>query len=413
MRTDVDKWKKKSPSYGYVIAASCFSLQAIGVGTFISYGVFINPLIAEFGWSRATLSGASSVAFFLMGLLGILAGRLNDNVGPRVIVLVTGCFFGLGHVIASRIGTVWQLYLFYGIVVGIGLSSVDVIALSTTARWFIRKRGLMTGIVKVGTGFGQFIIPLVASVLISNRGWRNSFIIMGGASLILILAIGLLLKRDPHQATLQAGCDTEISKGASKVVCKDLSLQDVLHTKTFWTICAANLASLFCLMTVMVHVVPHAREIMDSPTKAAGILSTIGGVSMAGRVLTGFVLDRIGTKRSMIFCFVLFTVVLLWLQVADEPWMLYLFAVFYGMAHGGFFTIISPIVADFFGLRIHGVLFGIVVFSGTVGGAIGPFVSGYIFDMTGAYHMAFRVCTLMSLMGLVLMLSLKPVEAVE
>jgi len=172
---------KNNYSYGYVIVAACFGIQAIGVGTYVSYGVFFNSLASEFGWSRAAISGASSIAFFLMGLFGIFAGRLNDKIGPRDIMAVTGFLFGLGHLLMSRLGAIWQLYLFYGIIIGIGLSSVDVIALSTTARWFIRKRGIMTGIVKIGTGAGQFIMPLVASLLITSSGqfaqliWPSSF----------------------------------------------------------------------------------------------------------------------------------------------------------------------------------------------------------------------------------------------
>ncbi|MBW2104910.1 MAG: MFS transporter [Deltaproteobacteria bacterium] len=158
---------KNNYSYGYVIVAACFGIQAIGVGTYVSYGVFFNSLASEFGWSRAAISGASSIAFFLMGLFGIFAGRLNDKIGPRDIMAVTGFLFGLGHLLMSRLGAIWQLYLFYGIIIGIGLSSVDVIALSTTARWFIRKRGIMTGIVKIGTGAGQFIMPTAGGLHIS------------------------------------------------------------------------------------------------------------------------------------------------------------------------------------------------------------------------------------------------------
>jgi len=406
----MNKQKKHAFSYGSVIAASCFSLQAIGIGTYIAFGVFINPLIAEFGWTRATISGAASLAYFLSGLLGVLIGRLNDRVGPRIIVLVCGCLFGLGQMLMTWTASVWHLYLFFGIILGLGLSSVDVIALSTTARWFFKNRGTMTGIVKVGTGFGQFSIPMIASLLITAYGWRSSYIILGGASLLLLLVIGLLLRRDPPQTTAAPHPVETLSRPTAHAVHREIDSKHALRTRAFWTICAAYLSGVFCLMTVLVHIVPHAREIMDSPTKAAGILSTIGGVSMAGRILTGLVIDRIGTKRSAIFCLVLVTLVLLWLQVADRPWMLYLFAMFYGVAHGGFFTIISPIVADFFGIRAHGFFFGIVAFCGTVGGSIGPFLSGHIFDVTGSYLPAFSVCAAMSVLGLLLMLTLKSVD---
>jgi MFS family permease len=405
----MDEIQDRKYSYGYVIAAACFGIQAIGVGTYVSYGVFFNPLVSEFGWSRAAISGASSLAFFLMGLFGILVGRLNDRMGPRNVMALTGFLFGLGHLLMSRIGTIWQLYMFYGVIIGIGLSSVDVIALSTIARWFVRKRGIITGIVKIGTGAGQFIIPFVASILITGYGWRTSYIIMGAAVLLLLVSIAQLLRRDPSQIAPLPDCEKEPSGGKPSFAGGGFSLSETLNTRQFWTICAVNLSIIFCLMIVMVHIVPHAQDIGVSATRAASVLSTIGGVSMAGRFITGIAIDRIGSKKAMIVCFILLIAGLLWLQTAKELWMLYLFAVIYGTAHGGYFTTISPIVAEFFGIRAHGVLFGIVSFSGTVGGAIGPILAGYIFDVTAGYSPAFWLCTLMSSLGLVLLLLLKPI----
>jgi len=404
---------KNNYSYGYVIVAACFGIQAIGVGTYVSYGVFFNSIASEFGWSRAAISGASSIAFFLMGLFGIFAGRLNDKIGPRDIMAVTGFLFGLGHLLMSRLGAIWQLYLFYGIIIGIGLSSVDVIALSTTARWFIRKRGIMTGIVKIGTGAGQFIMPLVASLLITSYGWRTSYIIIGAGVLLSLVAIAQLLRRDPSQISPLPDCANNISGDKPGLAGEGLSLGETVHTRQFWTICAVNLAIVFCFMTIIVHIVPHAQDIRISATKAAIVLSTIGGVSMAGRFISGIAIDRIGSKRAMVLCFILLIAGLLWLQIAKELWMLYVFAVIYGIAHGGYFTIMSPIVAEFFGLNAHGVLFGIVAFSGTIGGAIGPILAGYIFDVTAGYGLAFWLCTLMSASGLLLLLSLKQVDAIR
>jgi MFS family permease len=143
---------------------------------------------------------------------------------------------------------------------------------------------------------------------------------------------------------------------------------------------------------------------------AATVLSTIGGVSMVGRFIVGIAIDRIGSKRAMILCIILLIAGLLWLQTANDLWMLYLFSVIYGIAHGGYFTAMSPIVAEFFGIRAHGVIFGIVAFSGTIGGAIGPILAGHIFDVTGGYGPAFRLCILISTIGLVLLLLLKPIN---
>jgi MFS family permease len=397
--------------YSYVIAASCFGIQAVGIGTYFSYGVLFNPLISEFGWSRASISGASSMAFLLMGLLGIVIGRLNDRIGPRKLMTVTGIFFGLGYLLMYRLETVWQLYLFFGIVFGIGLSSIDVIAMSTIARWFVRKRGVVTGIVKVGTGAGQMTIPFLVSILIISYGWRYSCVIIGVAVLIILVSIAQLMRRDPGQMGLSPDRDEAGPADKPALAVEGLSLREALRTRQFWTLCAAYLTVVFCLMIVMVHIVPFAMDINVSPTKAAGVLSTIGGVSMVGRFFSGLAIDRIGSRRVMIFCFFLLVAGLLWLQLAKELWMIYLFAVIYGIAHGGFFTTFSPIVAEFFGIKSHGALFGIAMFSGTFGGAIGPFLAGYIFDVTGGYGLAIWISILMSALGFVLISLLKPVKA--
>jgi len=402
--------KKPPLFYGYLIVATCACIQAIGVGSYVTFGVFFKSLLGEFGWSRATLSGAHSLTFLIAGVLGILVGRLTDRFGPRILMTVAGFFCGFALLLMSRINAPWQLYLFYSLLFGIGLSAVDVIALSTTARWFVRRRGVMTGIVKMGTGSGQLAMPLVASVLIAGFGWRTAYVFMGGMAMLLLILVAQLLRRDPARMGLapDGGIRPEMSGSDSSHM--GASLGEALKNRQFWTIFFANLAACFSLMSVMLHIVPHATDIGIQATAAAGVLSTIGGVSMAGRFVIGNAIDRIGNRASMIFCFVMLIMVLLWLQMADNLWMLYLFAAVYGFIHGGFFTVISPIVAEYFGLRSHGLLFGMAVFAGTVGGFIGPVFAGYVFDVTASYRLAFRVCIVAALIGLGLITSLKPAQ---
>ena len=399
------------PSYGHIIAAACFTIQAVGIGTFVTYGVFFNSLMAEFQWSRAIISGASSLAFFLMGLFGMLIGRLNDRYGPQQLMRVTAVFFGAGFMLMSQVNTIWQLYLYYGVLFGIGLSAIDVIALTTVARWFSGKRGLMTGIVKVGTGAGQFSIPLVASLLIAVHGWRQTYLMIGAVAMVALLGIAQLLKRDPSK--LQP---IRSSGGASPAVqealeSRSLSAGQAMRTIQLWTICSVNLAVVFCLLIILVHIVPHARDTGLSAAQAAGVLSTIGGVSMAGRFLSGMAIDRIGSKSIMVTCFFVLIAGLLWLQAARSLWMLYLFACIYGLAHGGFFTAISPLAAEIFGIGAHGTIIGIIVCFGTTGGAIGPIVAGQLFDVTGSYTTTFWLITAISAAALMLILSLKPIAS--
>ena len=299
--------------------------------------------------------------------------------------------------------------MYYGIIFGIGLSSIDVIALTTIARWFTSRRGVMTGIAKVGTGAGQFAIPLLASGLILTHGWRWSFAAIGVSAAVILIAIAQLMRRDPGVLTPDQRPAPARRHRPTRQPATSLPLSQALKTIQLWTICLLNFFLVFCLMIIMLHIVPHARDCGVSPIKAAGILSTIGAVSMVGRFVSGLVIDRKGTKRVMLACFILLLAGLGWLQVAHKLWMLYLFAAVYGLAHGGFFTAISPLVAEWFGIHSHGALFGLVVFFGTTGGAVGPFFAGHLFDQSGSYQSTFWMIMAMAVIAMGLLISLRPV----
>ncbi len=344
-----------------------------------------------------------------MGLLGMVVGRLNDRIGPRKLMTGTAVCFGLGCFLMSRLETVWQLYIFWGIIFGVGLSSIDVIAMTTTARWFVKKRGMVTGIVKVGSGAGQMVIPFLMSLLIIRLGWRNACAIIGISVMTVLVVIAQMMRRDPGVMGLLPDANELAESKGAPLAAEGLSRCEAVNTRSFWIICSANLLLCFSLMAIMVHIVPFAIEIKIPTTQAAGVLATIGGVSMAGRFASGLAIDRIGSQRVMMVCAMLLITALLWLQIATTPWMLYLFAAIYGVALGGCFTAVSPLVAELFGIKSHGALFGIVAFIGTLGGAVGPFLTGSIFDFTGRYGPAIWICVLMSVLGFVLISMLKPV----
>lgn len=397
--------------YGYNIVAAGFYIQAVTYGMMFSYGLFFKEFQAEFGWSRTIISGASSLCFVLGGATGIIAGRVSDLTGPKLVTMVASIPFGFGYLLLSFMNAPWHLYVLYGVMVGIGFGTNDLITLSTAARWFLKRRGMMSGIIKVGTGFGQVVIPLVAAQLIKSYGWRNAYLILGAVFLVTLGTVAQILKRDPqekgllpdnaeHEAGLPLGGYEELG----------IPLKPALTTKQFWAICLAEFSSFFCILTIIVHLVPHATDLGLPRITAAGILSTIGAASIAGRIVLGTANDRVGGKSSLCLCFIILIFTLLWLQVAVRAWMLFLFAVIYGFAHGGFFTVVSPTVAEYFGTSSHGVLFGIVLFCGNAGAAIGPLVGGRIFDMTQSYRLVFIILTLVAAVGLFFVSSLRPLH---
>jgi len=397
--------------YGYNIVAAGFITQAVVIGAMFTYGVFFKELEAAFGWSRTLVSGASSAAFLCMGIGGVLAGSLNDRFGPRSILTFSSISLGLGYIMMSQMGAAWQLYLLYGLLVGIGFATHDVITLSTVARWFIRRRGMMTGLVKVGTGGGQLVVPLLAAAMIARLGWRPAYLVIGILSLVALIAVAQMMRRDPQgMDLLPDGDPPKASVAGQPTPAPSLTLAAAARTLTFWSLCIAEFMIFGCLLTTIVHIVPHARDLGLQPTTAAAVLSTIGGISMLGRMVMGMAIDRIGGKRSLVLSLTLLIFSLIWVQVSTSAWMLFFFAVLYGFAHGALFTVMSPTVAEFFGTASHGLIFGMVLFCGTLGGSLGPLIAGYIFDLSGAYRAAFITLTIMACSGLVLAVLIRPVE---
>jgi predicted MFS family arabinose efflux permease len=267
---------------------------------------------------------------------------------------------------------------------------------------------MMTGLVKVGAGAGQLVMPLLAGIFIIDYGWHHAYILIGIIVLVFVIGSGQLLRRDPGQMGQVPDGGRKIATGQPDTSEGGVSLKEALRSGQFWIVCIISFLAGYCMLTIVVHIVAHAIDIGIEPIKSAGVLSTIGGVSMAGRLSTGIAIDRIGHTKSIIICFMILIASFLWLLVAREMWMLYLFAILYGVAHGGFFTVLSPIVAELFGIGSHGVLFGIIYFSLTIGAAIGPVLAGHIFDIVGSYRLVFLILAGVGIAGLFLTLFLKP-----
>ncbi len=400
--------KKPPLFYGYTIILASFFIQAIVWGISNSFGVFFAPLINEFSWSRATISGAASLCFLVHGLSSMLMGNLNDRLGPRLIMSACGIFLGIGFLLMAKVNSAWQLYLFYGLIVGIGLGGIDVIPMSTITRWFKKKRGMMGGIIKVGTGVGMVIMPFFIIWLLKTYGWRTSFTMLAVIILVSVIFFSQFLVRDPIRKAQFIDNENNYTSGNLNKIEEGLTFNEAIRTRQLWTICAIYFIILFCVYTILIHIVQHAIDLGIPAAVAAGVLATIGGVSISGRFLMGGAGDRIGEKKALVICLLFLLTALIWLQIAKTLWMFYLFAIIYGFAHGGFFSLVSPLIAKQFGTRTHGLLYGIVIFSSTIGGAIGPFMAGYIFDMTHSYKVVFLILVILCIIVLSLTASLKP-----
>jgi len=394
--------------YGYVIVAAAFVMLTVMGGTYYSFGVFFSPLLVEFSWTRAMTSGAFSLCLMVEGMLGIVMGRATDRWSPRIVITLCGFLLGLGYLLMSHISALWHFYLLYGVIIGIGLGGLWVPPVSIVVRWFTKRRNMMTGIAIAGTGVGGLIAPLLANWLISTYTWRLSYVILGSIVLVLIILAAQFLKRDPAQVgQLPYGENGREVQGL-QMENSALSLREAVYTKQLWLVSGMFLCFGFCVFSVMVHIVPHAIELGIPAASAANVLAVIGGVSIAGKTIMGAATDRIGTRMGIIIGLILMIVTLTWLIVARELWMLYLLAAFFAFGYASMVALMSPIVAELFGLSSVGALLGIVNFAATIGCATGPVLAGWLFDINGSYQLAFLICVAVSITGLILTLFLKP-----
>jgi MFS family permease len=184
------------------------------------------------------------------------------------------------------------------------------------------------------------------------------------------------------------------------------SIREVRGDRKLWMICAIQFSFFTSLTTIPLHIVVHGMDLGMTATVAASLLSVMGAASIAGRLTVGTLVDRIGGRRAMMLCLVPLIASLLVFPSTSAMWLVFVGVVIYGFGHGGLFTVMSPTVAEYFGLKAHGAIFGIVVFFGTIGGASGPILAGRIFDLTGSYTLAFIALAALATFGMILVLKL-------
>ncbi len=398
--------------YGYVIVATSAIILIVMHGSGASFGVFFTSLQDQFGWNRATISAASSIGFFLTGLFSIFAGRFSDRFGPRLTLAISSIILCTGYLLMAQTQSIWQLYFFYGVIVALGNSCGDMALLPTVARWFVKRRSLMSSIVKTGTGIGMFVMPLVAAWLITTFDWRAAYTVIAFLALIVTFSFSWLLKKEPSEVGLQPYGVESIEKADHNIMGGNLGIKEVLHTKQFWLLSSTYFLIWYATQSTMIHIAPHAVDIGFSVSKAASIVSIIGGFSIMGRLMMGNAGDRIGTRKTLIISYCVLLTALVLLQFADRPWILYIFAPIYGFAHGSFFAIISPLVADLFGIKAHGSTLGILFFLGMSGGAISPIITGRIYDLTHHYYIGFGIMLGLAIVGIILAVFIKPLTTI-
>ncbi len=398
--------RKPGIFYGWiVIVIGFFSVSMFGV--IYSYGTFIAPLENYLKASRTALSAGYTIEMIFYSIFAVVMGWLFDRYGPRITLWLAALLMGGGLALCSTVGSLWQLYLFFGIIAGMGHGAVFVVPTSTVTRWFIKKRGLAVGITACGLGFGLLVVPPISEHLIRVYSWQTAFLCLGALAFFVNVTVGLLLRRRPEDLGLQPlGAGEEIPI-ATRPSTRDFPLEEILKAPVFWVV---YFTSVFCYgaeQMLVVHIVPYCGTIGITAAQASLGLSFLGVGTIAGRVAIGALSDRIGRIPALMISCAMQAITTFGVLTVNGPGVLYAVMLLVGFGYGGWAVLNVVVLGDHFGTKNLGKAMGFYFTAGVPAGLLGPLLGGAIYDSTRSYFFAIILAGVISAIPVVLAYSIR------
>ena len=374
----------------------------IASGLQFSFPVFLVPLFEEFRWSRGLAAGAFSLSSIVQGVFSPAIGALVDRVGPRRVMLGGAVLVGVACAVGSGITTVWQLYLVVGVLTAAGVCAVTwVPSGALVSQWFADRRASMLGLVFSGMGVGVLTIGPLTQWLIDHYGWRDTYLILGAGTLAVLVPIVWL---GVHEAPAKPRSSVSTARGrdATTTGATDIDVRTALRMRAFWALFFAYLFTPLAVFPVITHQVAFAVDHGFPRLFVAGIFGLTGFMSIVGRICFGFAADRIGRAPSATIsyaCTACGTLALLSIEWWRHPAAFYVYAILFGLGFGARGPIITAIAAQLFPGRRFAAIYGFMSIGNGLGGAVGPWFAGALFDATGTYRVAFLLAIMFCAAG--------------
>jgi MFS family permease len=364
--------------YGWrVVLAACLGVMA-GFGSLFVYtfSVFVKPLAGEFGWSREAISSGFAIAAVTLGVCSPLLGRWIDRFGPRRIILACMTIFGCATVSLSLLRSgLWQFYVTCFVLGVVGNGAAHLAYSRSISTWFRRRLGMALAFVMVGAGLGAMILPVVAQSIISRYGWRAAYASLGGLALLLGLPLSWRYIRERGV----------VGHKAAPVAHSGMTWQQGLRSSAFWIITAILFVSSISMNGAITHLSALLTDRGLTAGNAALCASILGGSSLLGRIVVGWLLDRFfGPRVAIVINLITALGIFLLARASGFPsgWLA---AALIGVGAGGEAAITPYLLTRYFGLRAFSTLYGLSWTFYAAAGAIGPVLLGRAFDATGSY----------------------------
>ncbi len=386
-----------SPSRRYAALGVIALTLALAYGIWYSYSVILVALLNEFGWSRSVLAGAFSVFTLVHGGVNPLIGALCTRFKPMRVTAAGGVAMGLTLFADSFISTPTQLYLGFGVLTALAVAAAGWIpALVQVQRDFQDRLGLAMGIVSSGVGVGMLLVVPLCQLLIDAFGWRVAFQVLGLISVLWIVPSSLWLMREPRGAT----GDAEARAGAASAPARPqlashaMNLAEAMRTTPFWLLLAAFFFGNVCSQTMHVHQVAYLVDHGLAAIVAASVVGVVGVASIFGKTGGGWLSDRI--ERELVYvvgiAIMVASIAALWaLGAQPTRWGAYGYAVLLGVGYSATASLIPAMVSDRFSGPHFGAIVGVGLMGSAVGSALGPWLAGILYDLTGSYALPFLI----------------------
>jgi MFS family permease len=349
-----------------------------GVGMW-SFVVALPAVQADFGVARGEASLPFTLTMVGFGLGGILMGRLADRFGVVVPMVLGAILLGVGYVLSGSAANLWQFALAQGII-GLGSSGSFGPLMSDISHWFARRRGLAVALASSGNYVSGVIWPPLVQHFVASDGWRSTQIVIGIVCIVLLLPLALGMRRSiPAQTGAQAGHDQAGERASLGISSNALMI----------LLCIAGIACCVAMSMPQVHLVAYCGDLGYGPARGAEMLSVMLGFGIVSRIASGFIADRIGGVATLLISSVLQGVALLLYVFFDGLISLYAISALFGLFQGGIVPMYAILVRQYFAPREAGIRLGVILMATLGGMALGGWMSGWIFDLTGSYRAAF------------------------
>ncbi|MDX5475066.1 MAG: OFA family MFS transporter [Bacillaceae bacterium] len=367
-----------------VVGAICIQLC---LGAVYAWSLFNEPLSQTYGWAKEDVVITFSITIATFAFFTIIAGKVQDMIGPRWVASIGGLLLALGLLLSSQATTVTQLYLFYGIIGGAGIGIAYVCPIAACVKWFPMQRGTITGVAVAGFGAGGLVFKPVIVNFLENFGVSSTFLYLGIIYLLLVVGGAQLLRNPPHHNSPNNSRDSILEQ-------KQFTTPEMLKTRNFYLLWIMFLFGCVSGLMVISFAVDIGVQLVALDFETAGTaVMVIALFNASGRIVFGFLSDKIGRKNTLLIIYALTGIIMFFMGNLTLTYHLFLlFVSLIGFCFGGFLSIFPSITADYYGTRHIGINYGILYQAYGVAAFLGPLIVAFVDSFQTAFFTAAILC---------------------